>query len=234
MTSKYLKSLAILLITIVAFVCGIMLASKLFQKPKVDNNTEYYNQTTDTIISKTKLKQLVGYKNETKPVSVTIYKPNVIKIDTAYVVGDTICIRTEKGDIIKYQTNFLSNYSDASKLIDMKLTGNNLSLSLLTPKGQSLTQLFKIDPFRYNYIYTGNKLTLEPNSKWYNNFTIYGQLTMLPLVSIYSTDIGINYKTSYIIIDGGVKFYYITAFEKQFNLSPYIGIRYNLPWPRKQ
>ena len=55
MTSKYLKFLSILLITVVAFVCGIILASKLFQKPNVDNNTEYYNQNTDTIISKTKL-----------------------------------------------------------------------------------------------------------------------------------------------------------------------------------
>mgnify|MGYP001162046165 CR=1 FL=1 len=235
MTSKYFKTIAVLLITITAFVIGIILASKMFNKPNNGNtNNSYYNQVTDTIISKSKLKQLSGYKDETKPKTVIIYKPEVIKIDTAYLQGDTICIKTEKGNIIKYQSNFLTNFSDASKLIDMKLSGSNLSLSLLTPKGQSLTQLFKIDPFHYNYIYTGNKLTLEPNKKWYNNFTIYGQLTILPLVNIYSTDVGINYKTSIIIIDGGVKFYFIPEFEKSFNLSPYIGIRYNLPWPGKQ
>ena len=233
MTTKTLRTIGILLIMVVAFITGIILTVKFINKPISNSTNQVVNTETDTIISKTVLKKLKPYNTETKPKVVTIYKTSYVKPDTVYLKGDTVVIAVP-GSTINYNSSFLTNFQDASKLIDFKLKGESLSLSLLTPKGISQTQLFNIDPLHYNYIYTDNKLTIEPNNKWYNNFTIYGQLLMKPLVNIYEIDLGLNYKTSIIIIDGGISFYFIPEFKQKFNLTPYIGIRYNLPWPQRK
>ena len=232
MTSKQLRALAIFIITISAFIGGIVLATKMIKIQHDGSITDIYNQKTDTIISKSILKKLKPYDYETKPKTITIYKPNIIRVDTCYLKGDTVRLETENGKI-DYNQSFLTTFPDANKLIDFKIKGKDLSLSLITPKGVSLTQLFNIDPLHYNYVYVDNKLTLEPNDKWYYNLSLYGQIIIKPLVNIYNLDIGINYKTKIFIIDGGGSFYYIPQFQKPFNLTPYLGIRYNLQWPRR-
>ena len=93
------------------------------------------------------------YKSISPPESKTLFQYNhPIIIDSIIYHTDTVtiyAIDSTKPSKIDFNKDFLLNYPDSPKLLQMLLNGNDLSFNLLFPNGESTQYNYYIKPDRY-------------------------------------------------------------------------------------
>lgn len=151
------------------------------------------------------------YKNLSPPKLITIYKySDPVRVDSVIYHTDTVTMYVRdsiKPSKIDFNKDFLLNYPDSPKLLQMLLNGNDLSFNLLFPNGESTQYDYYIKPDRYKYHFNGRELTHERKS-FFKNISPFVSYQIRPIKNLHDLDFGIKYNTNKFNYVMGINGYY--------------------------
>lgn len=90
--------------------------------------------------------------DEIIPAEITIYETEYTSLEFIKIVTDTVKIYPEGEDNpILYNTRFLTNYTTAPKFLGMELKEDFMSLTTLSPQGETMTKSWSLNLAQNSY-----------------------------------------------------------------------------------
>lgn len=148
-----------------------------------------------------------------------------IEVEKIEVVHDTVTVYTNDSTQFQYNSQFLTQYTTASKLIQLLLDDTSLSLSLLNTQGQLSTQYFQLDLDKFKYNYQPGGMTYEKNN-FFKRLHPFGEVMVRPLNLMLDANIGIYHKTGKIKYELGLNGFYYPTVQKLPGYDIYFKLRY--------
>lgn len=219
MNKKYLIfSTVLLVIALGVLGYGLYLINR-DPLPKPDPNNR-----PDTIYVNKPFKPIPQYKFLKVPYLVTFWRDPQVKIDTVYVDSAKVHYAIPTGHI-EFNHQFLVQYPESPKLIQMVTSKNTLEFTFIKPDGLIRTERYtEFYPEVNYYNYTDGQLTYK-RKPFFQRFEISPELMIRPLANMYDLNLGLKYKTRKIYYEIGLNSYYYPNFgTKPLGATPYLRI----------
>jgi len=151
---------------------GIILYSR-FSKPLPPSKQFVYK--TDTVYEDVPYEVLKGFKDTTKPKTITYYipQPFLDSIKIKYLEDSLKFIISNLEGQVEIHANYLKQYPNAHKLISLDLIRHNFSLTTLNISGNTQTNTWPLDLDNFQYRYVNNffseielKNPISPPTLW--------------------------------------------------------------------
>lgn len=147
---------------IIIFILTYLIIPKNCDKGKESDNEVVYNYQTDTIIKKSEFKNLGNIRiadlKKTQPITIIKWlKPKIEKSDSIKI-KDSIIIVYKDTSKVKYDKAFLSSYTEANKLINIRLIKDSLSVTTFNKSAELVTQRYPLYLENFGYLYYDNEL----------------------------------------------------------------------------
>ena len=221
--NKTTKTL-LLIITLLAIALGLCIYF-LTDVRNVHDPNGHEQEKRDTVYL-TKYVPIESYKYHYQPSKFYFFTEiDTIRIDSIKVINDTVCISTNDLSNLKYSTQFFTQYPSASKLVQLLLDDENLSLSLLNTQGRLSTQKFKLDLDTFKYNYQSEGMTYE-KINFFKRLQPFGEVMIRPLNLMVDANLGIYHKTGKIKYEFGLNGFYYPTVQKLPGYDLYFKLRY--------
>lgn len=213
----------VLLIAVVALILVVIffLGSKR-KNPDFNQKTVYL---TDTVYVDRFIEVEPEYRNSQKPQVVTIYKTDTVEVERVVMVRDTVTLVLKDSTKLNFNSNFLTQFPNSDKLIQLRFSQDNLSLGLVNPQGVVFSKDYPIDTRFLNYNYVNNNLTWE-RKNFFSRIQPLVQTTIRPLNNLYDLDLGLKYNTSKFSYELGINLSYYPKLKNNLGSDPYFRLRY--------
>lgn len=150
---------------------------------------------------------------------------DTVEIEKISLIHDTVFISTKDSSQILYDSQFLTQYPFANKLVQLLLENENLSLSLLDTQGQLSTQSFKLDLSKYRYNYQPTGMTYK-RVNFFKRLQPFAEIQVRPLNLMLDGNIGIYHKTGKTKYEFGLNGFYYPNIQNTPGYDIYFNISY--------
>ena len=148
-----------------------------------------------------------------------------VKVDTIVYIHDTVRVFMKDSSRVDYSSQFLTQYTSASKLVQLLLDSENLSLTLFDTQGSLHTEQYNLNLEAFKYNYLNNQMSFQKNS-FFKNIHPFAEVSFRPMNVMLDANIGIYHKTSKIIYELGLNGFYYPKLQKPFGKDFYFKLRY--------
>lgn len=151
---------------------------------------------------------------------------DTVGIEKIKIVHDTVTVYTQDSTKINYNSQFFTQYTGASKLVQLLLDDESLSLSLFNTQGQLSTQEFKLDLDKFKYNYQPEGMTYTKNN-FFKRLHPFAEVMVRPMNLLLDTTIGIYHKTGNFNYEFGLNGFYYPRLQKIPGWDLYFKLRYD-------
>lgn len=151
---------------------------------------------------------------------------DTLEIEKIKVIHDTVTVYTKDSTQINYNSQFLTQYPSASKLVQLLLDDENLSLSLLNTNGHLSTQEFKLDLDKFKYNYQPLGMTYE-KINFFKRLHPFVEAQVRPMNLLLDANLGIYHETGKIKYEFGLNGFYYPKLQKLPGWDLYFKLRYD-------
>ena len=178
----------------------------------------------DTVYINKPFKPVPEYRFIKVPYLVTFWNDSPVKIDTVYVDSTRIHYVIPEGHVT-FNHQFLVQYPESPKLVQMVTSKNTLEFTFLKPDGLIRTEKYgEFYPEVNYYNYQNNQLTYK-RKPFFQRFEISPELMIRPLANMYDLNLGLKYKTRKIYYEIGLNSYYYPILgTKPLGATPYLRV----------
>lgn len=159
------------------------------------------------------------------PERVFFYFTDTSYVENVKIQTDTLIITERDSSSLFYNTNFLTQYPHAPKLLQLNFSERKLSLALLNVQGNIYRETYSVDTRFSRYQYTDH-LTSDRVSFW-QKIQPFAQIQTRPVHNLWDLDLGISYNTRKINYEFGLNGYYYPKLQKYPGLDVFLRFRYN-------
>lgn len=221
-TDRYLKKIIVpillLALTVVCIFCIVLFFRvRNNQYPDLPERVE-----VDTVFVSRFFIPESNLKFREFPEVVYMFFSDSIPVKDIRVIRDTVFVETEDSTL-NYNAQFLAQYPNASKLIQMELN-RDLRFTLLHPSGKISQEVYQVDPEINRYLYT-DCLTSQRKNFW-QRLSPFVQLQIRPFNTMVDLDLGLKYKTSRMQYEIGINGFYYQPLPKPFGADLFLRARY--------
>lgn len=181
---------------------------------KADTDTVYVNRFFDSE---------PDFKFTQIPERVFVFFSDITEVEKVELVRDTVFVYQKDSNPISYSTQFLTQYTQSPKLIQMNLS-DKLKLTLMNPNGKVYQEVYPIDLNRFEYLYS-DRLSYQRKSFW-KRWTPFVQFQVRPFHSWVDLDFGLSYKTSNFNYEFGINGFYYHHLNNPVGADLFLRIRY--------
>lgn len=227
MTEKVKNSLiwALMIVVSVSVIGGLLIAYwDLYKSVREKGDQEF--QKTDTVYVEKFYSPKKEYSVLSIPKLVTFYFTDTIEVERVKLKRDTIRLTYRDSDYLEVNSNYLTQYPQNDKLIQMTVEEKKLEMVLLNTSGQVYQKEYSTDFSKYDYNYLDNHLTLKKKN-FFHRIQPFAEFTARPVHNNWDLGIGLNYKTSRINYEIGLNGYYYSLNQKPWNYDVFFRVRYN-------
>ena len=192
------------------------------------DNTLPTVHNVDTVYRDRPYIPLKPYKLTQSPKKVIFYQPPIIipSIDRVIVKTDTVKIYLRDSSTVEYNSTFLTNYTNSSKLLGLELTDKKLSVDLLSTNGDTYSQKYNINTNKYHYRFDGNSLTYK-KKPFLKRFDLVVSYQFRPLNNLHNLDLCIKYNTSKFNYVMGIDGFYYPKYKNTPGWDIFFKVEYN-------
>lgn len=212
----------VLLLAVTLILGFIVFHNKDKRNSKPEKETIYQ---TDTVYVDRFIQVEPEFNHSQKPQTVTIYKTDTVEVEKVLVVRDTVTLILKDSSKLDFNSNFLTQFPSADKLIQMKLNQNNLQMSLVNTQGIIFSKAYMIDTRFFNYNYVNNNLTWKRKS-FFSRIQPLAQTTVRPFKNMYDLDLGLKYNTSKFVYELGINLHYYPKLQNNIDNALYFRLQY--------
>lgn len=223
MKNKLILALAVVVIALVFG--GLIIAyGNLYKKLREKEDSDF--QKSDTVYVEKFYSPKKEYSVVSIPKLVTFYLTDTVEVERVELRRDTIRLTYRDSNYLEVNSNYLTQYPQNDKLIQMLVDNRNLSLVLLNTSGQVYQKAHSVDFTKYDYNYFDNQLTFKKKN-FFHRLQPFVEFTARPIHNNWDLGMGINYKTSKINYELGLNGYYYSLNQKPWNYDVFFRVRYN-------
>ena len=151
---------------------------------------------------------------------------DTVEIEKLKLLHDTVRVYTTDSTKIDYSSQFFTQYSEASKLIQLLLDNEKLSLSLFSTQGQLTTQEFDLDLNKFKYNYQSGNMTYTKTSV-FKRLHPFAEIMVRPMNLLLDANVGIYHKTGNFNYELGLNGFYYPRLKNQPGWDLYFKLRYD-------
>lgn len=217
----YLKTLAYWIVGI----CIIILTVRACKNEKSVVSVGDFKSLPDTIYQdKPLIIRDTVYKYEVLPTQIVYWGRSQARdtIKEIKILRDTIRLFYAK-DSLDINSDFLLKYPNTDRLIQLKLD-DYLTLNLITPSGQEVSKIWKLDE-GYSYNYYIQDMTHQKPKIW-KRIHPFGELQIRPFNQMYDLNLGINYNTKGFKYEIGFNLFYYPEIQKGVGRDLFLRLNY--------
>lgn len=159
------------------------------------------------------------------PSRIFFFFTDTTEVEKALVIRDTLKITEKDSTNLYFNTNFLTQYPEASKLLQMNFSERRFEIALLNVQGQVYKETYPVDTRFSKYQYTDH-LTSDRVSFW-NRLQPFAQIQIRPIHNLWDMDLGISYNTTKINYELGINGFYYPGIHKTPGADIFLRVRYN-------
>lgn len=153
------------------------------------------------------------------------------KISEVLIQRDTLILHLKDSSNISLNQDFLTQYPENPKLLQVDLSQNSFDLSLLSTEGKIYRENYKIDTefrnYRYSFRNSRNGNLSSENISFWKRFEPFTQVTLKPFNSMMDLDLGVTYKTRKINYEIGISGFYYPQMSNSLGGDLFLRVRYN-------
>lgn len=176
----------------------------------------------------TKFVPVGSYKSTFTPTRYIFFsETDTVEVDKIVHTRDTVSVYLKDSTAIDYNVQFLAQYPNASKLIQLLLDSENLSLTFFNAQGTLSTEEYKLnlDKFKYNYQWDEG-FSYKKNS-FFKNLHPFVEAQVRPINLMLDVNLGLYHKTGKIIYETGLNGFYYPRVKTNPGWDIYFKMRYN-------
>lgn len=166
------------------------------------------------------------YKTIQVPKLVVFYPKDTVPVHRIEADLKRIDVNFGFNQLKSYSTQFLAKYPESSKLVQMLLDKNTLTLTELDSQGDISTREYRINPNLYRYNYLGGNMTQSPQ-KFLKKFRFSSEMMIRPMSNLYDLNLGLGCETSFLYYEIGLNSHWYPSWEKPLGIDPYLRVRYS-------
>lgn len=216
---KFLVTLALIIMALTIF----WLWNRNSELKKVINNT---HGKVDTVRIDKPFKPTLDFQDFQLPKTVFLYRVDSIPVDRVIYKDRIVTIVQKDSTRIEYQDQFLVNYPDKPKFIQLLADKSKLSITTFKTDCTLATEEYQVNFNRYQYNYQDGKLTYK-KTPFLKRFNLVPQYTFRPISNMHDLDLGLKYNTSKFNYEVGLNLNYYPSFRSHVGVDPYLRIQYN-------
>lgn len=159
------------------------------------------------------------------PSRIFFFFTDTTEVEKTLVIRDTLKITEKDSTNLYFNTNFLTQYPEASKLLQMNLSERRFEIALLNVQGQVYKETYSVDTRFSKYQYTDH-LTSDRISFW-SRLQPFAQIQIRPIHNFWDLDLGLSYNTTKINYELGINGFYYPGIHKTPGADIFLRVRYN-------
>lgn len=187
---------------------------------------ENYNHKPDTVWYNKPFNPKPEYPVFNVPSMVFIYQTDTVQIDRVEYVDNIITITKVDSVKVEYNGQFLTNYPDSPKLLQILSDKNKLSVSTFNTDCSLTTQEYYVNYDRYSYNYQNGNLTSKKKS-FFQRFKPVAEYTLRPFNNLHDFNLGLKYNTTKFNYEAGLNLNYYPKLNDGVGADLYLRVQYN-------
>ena len=210
---------------VVIVVLMILLSFFMIQNRRLRNEVDQSRVVyvkPDTSYSKKPFNPVPEYKFVQVPSLVVFYPQEEVEIDTVYVSKKEIQFISTSGKEFSFNPQFLLQYPENSKLVQMVQHKKTLEFVFINPRGKLYSEEFTpYYPDVNLYNYQNGELTFK-RKPFLQRFDFSVEAMVRPLVNMYDVNLTLNYKTRKSYYEIGLNSHYYPTLQPNIGYTPFI------------
>lgn len=189
-------------------------------------NFENYTKKPDTVWYNKPFKPEYEYPVFNIPSMVFVYQTDTLSIDRVEYVDNIVTITKVDSVKVEYNGQFLTNYPDSPKLLQILSDKNKLAVSTFNTDCNLTTQEYHVNYDRYSYNYQNGNLTSKKKS-FFQRFEPVAEYTLRPFNNLHDFNLGLKYNTTKFNYEAGLNLNYYPKLNDGVGADLYLRVQYN-------
>lgn len=152
---------------------------------------------------------------------------DTVEVEKVIHTRDTVKVYIKDSTAIDYNVQFLSQYPNASKLVQLLLDSENLSLTLFNAQGTLSTEEYRLDLDKFKYNYQCDEGFSYKKNNFFKRLHPFAEVQLRPINLMLDVNLGIYHKTGKIIYETGLNGFYYPRVKTYPGWDFYFKMRYN-------
>lgn len=214
-------------ITTIAFIFMALTIFWLWNRnSELRGNLKNYKTKPDTVWYDKPFVPKVEYPDFNIPSLVFLYQIDTVQIDRIEYKDNFITIIKKDSTQVGYMGEFLTNYPDSPKLLQILSESNKLSISTFNTDCSLSTVEYEVNYNRYSYNYLNGNLTSK-KKPFLKRFKPVAEYTLRPFNNLHDLDLGLKYNTTKFNYEAGLNLNYYPKWDNGIRADLYLKVQYN-------
>lgn len=223
MKKNWINILAIIIILIIE---NLVIYRMGVRKAKIDIHP--VQGRTDTVYMSKPFQVSKSLKHLELPKYLLLYPPaSEPEVITQVIMKhDTVEFQLNTGNSLSVNSNFLTQYPDTERLIQLSFDNKRLDLTTQDTSGKVSTKGYELDLQKYRYLYHSKEMTKDKVRLINLRPVLY--TTYRPFNQMLDLNLGLAHQSKKLSYEVGVNAFYYPKFQNHLGKDLYLKLQYTL------